>query len=182
MGQMLGICHSESSFPYLHGAARSWAKPQEGVPGSIQLKALQSLWPAAMVDRGKSCWETDPARQPRHLAEATFHLFSANQEVGAQVPGPLSPGMVVPVEKRARSGVQGSIGPPDANRWGRLEMPGSSGTLPILRGFPIPDPRAYFIPGLQMGSPLPLAHGAGTQFPIFPWDPQRTSSSLVAKR
>ena len=85
MGQMLGICHSESSLPYLHGTVRSWANPQEGVPGSVQLKILQSQWPAAMVDSGKSCWETDPARQPWHLAEATFHLVSANQEVGAQV-------------------------------------------------------------------------------------------------
>lgn len=38
-----------------------------------------------MFDSGKSCWETDPARQPWHLAEANFHLFSANQEVGAQI-------------------------------------------------------------------------------------------------
>ena len=37
---MLGICHSESSFPYLHGAVRSWANPQEGVPGLIQLKHI----------------------------------------------------------------------------------------------------------------------------------------------
>ena len=88
MGQLLGMCRSECSFPHSHGAVRSWG----------QLAGNCHRLPAAEVhcghrdlhitgDSGKVPLGGRPAWQPWCQAEATFHLFPANQEIAAEAHG-----------------------------------------------------------------------------------------------
>lgn len=88
MGQWLGICRSECSFPHLHGVVRSWGQPT-GARHRLHATEVHCSHRDLHItgDSGKVLLGGQPAWQPWHQAEATFHLFPANQETGAETHG-----------------------------------------------------------------------------------------------
>lgn len=156
----LGVCHSECSFPHLHGAVRSWGQHTEAchVPNMADVYCSHSnLTPWMLVT--KCCWDYNPAWQEdvSHAAalaaRSTFHLWPANQEVGAEAQW-ASETWDYDSRKNQRDGEELNRG---FQSKGSLETLGNPCGHFLFCVCFLSRSRAYFFQGLQMGFPLPQA-------------------------